>query len=78
MLNTARIPVPDCVEYLVRMLQSPAFRETWQSQMMLMDELVLRRVRSALEQRFGGGADLIKAQVTAGRLFLPVPQPMSA
>ena len=53
-LNTARIPVPDCVDYLIRVLQSPAYRETEQSRMILVDELVLRRVNSALEQQFGG------------------------
>jgi cytidylate kinase len=70
-LNTARIPVPDCVDYLIRVLQSPAYRETAQSQMVLMDELILRRVNSALEQRFGDDADpVIQAEVTAGKVVL--------
>jgi cytidylate kinase len=70
-LNTARIPVTDCVDYLIRVLQSPAYRETEQSRMMLMDELILRRVNSALEQQFGGDQEpVIQAEVTAGNVVL--------
>jgi cytidylate kinase len=52
-LNTARVPVADCVDQIVRLTESPAFRETTQSRSLLMDQLVLARVRFAMDQRFG-------------------------
>ena len=52
-LNTARVPVADCTNYIVRMAESPAFQETAQSKALLHDELVGARVRQALDQRFG-------------------------
>jgi len=65
-LNTARLPVQDCVEHLVRIAQSPAFQETEQSRSVLMDQLILSRVHSALETRFGG----IEATVSSGKVTL--------
>ncbi len=53
MLNSARLPVEDCVEHIVRIAQSPAFQETPASRKQLMDQLVLARVRSTLECEFG-------------------------
>ena len=38
-LNTARIPVKDCVEYLVRLVQSPAFAKTERSRINLMNQM---------------------------------------
>lgn len=52
-LNTARVPVADCVEQIVRLTGSPAFQETTQSRSTLMDQLVLARVRFAMDQHFG-------------------------
>ena len=52
-LNTARIPVVDCVEQIVRLTESPAFGESTQSRSTLMEQLVLARVRFAMDQRFG-------------------------
>jgi cytidylate kinase len=52
-LNTARIPVADCIEQIVRLAQSPAFEETEQSRSALKDELILARVHHAMDQRFG-------------------------
>lgn len=52
-LNTARVPIAECVECIVRLTETPAFRETAQSRSALMDELVLARVRFALERHFG-------------------------
>lgn len=52
-LNTARVPVADCVEHIVRLTKSPAFRETAASRSLLMDELILARARYAMDQRFG-------------------------
>jgi len=71
-LNTARVPVQDCVEHIGRLAASAAFQETTQSQAALMDELVLSRVRSALDQRFGSGMALggIEATVSSGRVTL--------
>jgi cytidylate kinase len=52
-LNTARVPVQDCVEHICQLAASAAFQETAQSQVTLMDQLILSRVRSALDRRFG-------------------------
>jgi cytidylate kinase len=52
-LNTARVPVAECVEHIVRLTQSPAFQETAHSRGALMDELILARVRHAMDRRFG-------------------------
>ena len=73
-LNTARIPVGDCVEYLVRVAQSPAFAETERSKMELMNRLISARVCSALERHFGSEAGgLIKSEVHAGHVVLAGP-----
>lgn len=72
-LNTARVPVQDCVEHIARLAESAAFQETTQSRAALADELVLSRVRSALERRFGTGVgtpDPIDASVAAGKVTL--------
>ena len=52
-LNTARVPVEDCVEQIVHLAESPAFAETEQSRSALKDELILARVHDAIDQRFG-------------------------
>jgi cytidylate kinase len=71
-LNTARVPVQDCVEQICQLAESAAFQETAQSRAVLMDQLILSRVRSALHQRFGSGIALggIEAEVCAGRVTL--------
>jgi cytidylate kinase len=71
-LNTARVPVGDCVEHIARLAASPAFAETAQSRTALTDQLILSRVRSALEKRFGSGMALggIDATVSAGKVTL--------
>lgn len=71
-LNTARVPIRDCVDHIVRLSESPAFQETDQSGRKLSDQLVLARVRSAMDQRFGAtslqyGFD---AHVEGGRVTL--------
>ena len=38
-LNTSRIPVEDCVEYLVRVVRSPAFAETERSRIKLTNQM---------------------------------------
>jgi cytidylate kinase len=70
-LNTARIPVEDCVEHLVQLVQSPAFAETEQSRTELTNQLISTRVRTALDRQFGSEASaLIEAKVSAGNVVL--------
>ena len=71
-LNTARVPVQDCVEHIARLAASPAFQETPQSLAALMDALILARVRSALGQRFGHSLafNSIEATVASGKVTL--------
>jgi len=71
-LNTARIKVEDCVEHIVRVAQSPAFQETPASRMALRDQLILSRVHSALDHRFGSSSSAlgIDAEVVEGKVVL--------
>ncbi|NJO23070.1 MAG: BON domain-containing protein [Sphingomonadales bacterium] len=72
-LNTARVSVQDCVEHIVRLAASAAFRETAQARSALVDELILSRVRSALDQHFGSGLTAfgeIEATVSSGKVTL--------
>ena len=71
-LNTARIPVQDCVEHIARLAASAAFQGTAQARATLIDELILSRVRSALVQRFGSGVELgsIEATVSSAKVTL--------
>jgi cytidylate kinase len=72
-VNTARVPVPDCVEQIARLAASPAFQETAQSRATLLDELILSRVRAALEARFGSsiaGVGSLDATVSEGKVTL--------
>jgi cytidylate kinase len=70
-LNMARIPVQECVDCIVRLVQSPAFAETEESKAELMNQLISARVRSTLERHFGSDAGaLVKAEVKAGQVIL--------
>jgi cytidylate kinase len=70
-LNTARVPVQECVDCIVRMVQAPAFAETESSRAELMNQLISARIRSALEWHFGSDAGaLVKTEVNAGRTVL--------
>jgi cytidylate kinase len=70
-LNTARVPVQECVDCIVRLLQSPAFAETEDSKAELMNRLIFARIRAALERHIGSDARaLIKTEVKAGRVLL--------
>jgi cytidylate kinase len=70
-LNTARVPVQECVDCVVRLVQSPAFAETEDSKAELRNQLISARVRSTLELHFGGDAgSLIKTEVKAGQVIL--------
>ncbi len=73
-LNTARVPVQECVDCIVRMVQSPAFAETEESKAELMNQLISARIRSALERHFGSEAGaLVKTEVNAGQVVLTGP-----
>lgn len=71
-LNTARIEVADCVEHIIRVTQAPKFQETPVSRMALNDQLILSKVHSALDQRFGSSTSAlgIDAEVAAGKVIL--------
>ena len=71
-LNTARVPVSDCVDHIVRLTESPAFQETAQSRGLLRDELILARVRLAMERRFGAKSRQygFDAHVSGGKVVL--------
>ena len=70
-LNMARIPVQECVDCIVRLVQSPAFAETEDSKAELMNRLISARVRSALERHFGRDAGAqVKTEVKAGQVIL--------
>lgn len=72
-LNTARVPVEECVEYLVRASESPVFQETAQSRGTLMDELILSRVQSILDRNFRSRLSTlggITAEVSTGSVTL--------
>lgn len=71
-LNTARVPVQDCVEHIVRLAASTAFQETAEARAVLIDDLILSRVWSALVQRFGSGVALgsIEATVSSAKVTL--------
>ncbi|MFV0295698.1 MAG: cytidylate kinase family protein [Hyphomicrobiaceae bacterium] len=71
-LNTARIPVKDCVDHIVEVLESAPFKETEVSRKALADQLILSKVHSALDKRFGSSTSAlgIDAQVDDGRVVL--------
>jgi cytidylate kinase len=71
-LNTARIPPEDCVEHIVRLSQSDAFKETVHSRAILMDELIESRVRSLLSESFDANLSAIgiEVQVKGGKVTL--------
>lgn len=71
-LNTARVPVPDCVEQIIRLTECQALRETAGSRSQLTDELIGARVRFALDRRFGTGSRRygIEAHVSEGKVML--------
>ncbi len=58
-LNTERIPTDECVEHIVRLTQSDAFKEGPESRAALMDQLIEARVRSALRQRFDNSVNAV-------------------
>jgi cytidylate kinase len=71
-LNTARIPIADCVDHIVKVVESPAFQETPQARAALLDQLILSKVHSALDRRFGSSTAAlgINAEVSGGKVIL--------
>lgn len=71
-LNTARVPIDDCVEHIVRLVESPAFAETPRSRAALMDRVLESRVRGALDKAFGMSmvSPAIEVAVDAGQATL--------
>jgi len=71
-LNTARVPVSDCIEQIVRLAESATFRETSHARSVLMDELILSRVRFAMDRRFGPKSlqNGFEAHVSNGKVLL--------
>ena len=65
-LNTARVPVKECVEHIAALAESSTFQETAESRNALLDELILSRLRAALDQRFAG----IEGKVSSGKVTL--------
>lgn len=55
-LNTARVPVADCVEQIARLALSKSFQATSRSCAALEDQLIAALARAALERAFGSQA----------------------
>lgn len=71
-LNSERVPVADCVDQIARLAESTAFEETANTHSLLMDELIRKRVRAALERRFGASVidNGIEPHVSGGKVVL--------
>lgn len=71
-LNTARVPVQDCVEHIVRLAESSTFQETARSRNVLMDQVILFRARAAMDRRFGAKSiqNCIDVHVLSGKVLL--------
>jgi cytidylate kinase len=67
-LNTERVSVSTCIDEIARLCGCAEFQETASSHRVLTDELVLTRVRFALDRRFGQYG--FKADVHDGRVVL--------
>ena len=61
--NTAHVPPAECVDQIVRLVESAPFQKTAQSRAMLMDRLVEARVRSALRNRFDNSLQAMGIEV---------------
>lgn len=71
-LNTARVPIDQCVDHIARLAQSPNFTETEASRNSLMDQVIRSKVNAALDKRFGSSSAAlgIEAEVKDGRVIL--------
>lgn len=72
MLNTARVPIADCVDQIVRLTRSDAFLRTKKSEAAIMDAVIRARARAALEKTFGqrAGDHGFEAEVEGGDITL--------
>lgn len=71
-LNTARVPVEDCVEHIVRLAESATFQETARSRNVLMDQVILFRARAAMDRQFGAKSlqNCLDVHVFSGKVLL--------
>lgn len=71
-LNTARVPVEDCVEHIVRLAESATFQETARSRNVLMDQVILFRARAAIDRQFGAKSlqNCLDVHVFSGKVLL--------
>lgn len=71
-LNTARVPVEDCVEHIVRLAESPTFQETARSRNVLLDQVILFRARAAMDRQFGAQSvqNCLDVHVFSGKVLL--------
>ena len=71
-LYSARVPVAECVDSIARLSGDKAFQETPHSRSVLMDELILARVRFALDSRFRATSTRygFEATVRGGKVIL--------
>jgi cytidylate kinase len=69
-LNTERIPIAQCVEQVLALAKSPAFRETPESRRYLADLAIRARVRAALRSDERTAEIVIDVEVTAGAVTL--------
>ncbi|MGD9802191.1 MAG: cytidylate kinase family protein [Hyphomicrobiaceae bacterium] len=65
-LNTAHVPPAECVEQIIRLVESAPFQKTAQSRARLMDRLIEARVRSALRDRFDTSLHAMGIEVEVG------------
>jgi cytidylate kinase len=71
-LNTARVPVADCVEHIVRLAESSTFQETARSRNVLIDQVILFRARAAMDRQFGATSvqNCFDVHVFSGKVLL--------
>lgn len=71
-LNTERVSVSTCIDEIARLCDCAEFQEAPSSSRALMDELILARVRFALDRSFGSQSlqYCVKAEVHDGRVTL--------
>jgi cytidylate kinase len=69
-LNTARVPIPTCVDQVVALVRSPAFQETPESRRHLEDLALHARVRAALKADPRTAGIDISVEVEEGRINL--------
>ena len=71
-LNTAHVPIDDCIDHIIKMAASTAFSETTQSRIELTDRLVDARVRHSITEQFKSATQVvgIEPTVVEGKVIL--------